>query len=183
MPLSLHKALSVSFQADLPRGEWHCLAPELLDNLKAKLEESEDDATLRTMKSLRLVNCHWSLWATRAVTMLKITRHYPLSMELVDTLAETFVNLSTLHLCRMSIVSDDDLQTLLKFPNLTCIDFNGNRHTFNWNITDVGMGYLGRLTALRDLNLCPIVRITDAGVKELTSLTSLSRLHLQHSRA
>ena len=133
------------------------------------------------MKSLRLVSCHWSLWATRAVAMLKIFRHCDLSMELVETLAKTFVNMSNLHLCRMYKITDNYLRTLLKLPNLTCLDVNGKGHTIANNIADVGMGYLGRLTALRDLDLCESRRTADAGVKELTSLTSLSRLYVRYS--
>ena len=181
MLISHHQIFVVSFQAALPRGEWHCLAPELLDKLKAKLEESEDDATLQTMKSLRLVNCHWSRWATGAITMLKITGHRALSMELVAILAKTFANLSTLHLCKMDRITNIGLHTLSELPNLTCLDVSGKGPRSVYNITDRGMIYLGRLTALRDLALCESVKITDAGVQELTSLTSLSRLCLQCS--
>ena len=98
LSLSHHKAFVVSFLADFLSGEWHCLPSELLDNLKAKLEESEGDVTLQIMKSLRFVNRHWSLWDTGAMTMLRITIYHALSMELVETLGKTFVNMSTLHL-------------------------------------------------------------------------------------
>ena len=65
-PLS-HCQIVVSFSASptWPNGERDCLAPELANNVKAKLEESEGDVcvALRGKKNLRLVNQHWSLWA------------------------------------------------------------------------------------------------------------------------
>ena len=150
-------------QADQPRGEWHCLAPELLDNLKAQLEESAVDIceSLQAMKNLRLVNRHWSSWATGATTMLRVTEHHVLFTELVEMLAEKFVSLSILYLHEMNTITDDGLHALLKLPSLTHLYLGDKGYTRADRVTDVGMGYLGRLTALRVLNLFRSWRITD----------------------
>ena len=93
---SCHKAFLFPSQTDQPSAECHCLAPELLENLKVQLEELDVDicATLQAMKNLRLVNRHWSSWATGATTMLRIMEHHVLFTELVEMLAEIFISLS-----------------------------------------------------------------------------------------
>ena len=113
------------------------------------------------------------------MTILRITRHQAPFTEHMTTLAKTFVNLRTLHLCKMDIITNDGLSMLLTLPNLTCFDFNSKGYTIAENITDMTMIYLGLLTTLRDLDLLITRSITDAGVKELTSLTSLTRLGFQ----
>ena len=75
------------------------------------------------MKNLRLVNLHWSLWATRDIKLLRIAGHCIASMELPETLAEKYINLSTLHPYKMNMISDDGLHALLKISSLTHFDF------------------------------------------------------------
>ena len=84
------------------------------------MEESEGGThvTLQVMKSLRLVNHHWSLWATGATTTLKIGGHHVIFMELAETLTEEFVNLNILHLFRIDTISDVWLACLVQVAML-----------------------------------------------------------------
>ena len=65
----------------------------------------------------------------------------------------------------MDKITDNGLRSLLKLPNLTCLDFNGKGCTIANNITDVGMRYLERLTPLRYFDLFASMRITEVKVK------------------
>ena len=87
----LTKVLFVLQQNQQLGGVWNCLAMELLNNIKAMLEQSEgeDDIIVAdTMKKLRLVNQHWSLWSTGTIGVLR-PRNSPVHTVL-DMVAETF---------------------------------------------------------------------------------------------
>lgn len=84
----------------MQEGPWDCLSPELLDIVKAMLECSMRKGYFwsRTMQSLRLVNQHWSSWATGAMTMLQPHRPNVPFGDVMELIAKTFVNLSSLHI-------------------------------------------------------------------------------------
>ena len=130
-----------SCQADLLGGQWDCLDSDLLDNLKAQLNGSvsDDCIVLHTMKNLRLVNLHWSLWATGATTMLSITGHHIPPVGIVEILAENFGNLTSLHLCKRDLATGNGLRSLVEFPSLTHLNLCNDRWCCALRITDVGM--------------------------------------------
>ena len=90
-------------------GVWDYIPPELLDNIKTMLKQPESsDSIAQTMAQLRLVNRHWSSWATGAIAILRVARNgVPLGQ-----LVETFANLRSLKLERMRLITDDELQVL-----------------------------------------------------------------------
>ena len=159
---------------------WESLQKELLDNIKDILEQSEskDGSKPETMQNLRLVNRHWSAWATEATRLLRAPR-YSIPMGLfVDQAAQSFVHLQSLQLEGMRMIADDGLCNLLKLPKLTSLDLAPGDRICAREITDEGMGYLGRLTGLKCLKLCYCSHITDVGVRHLSSLFLLTKLYL-----
>ena len=107
----------------------------VLDSVKGFLEEPEHgvDNLLQSMKTLRLVNRHWSRWATTATTMLKPRGQHIKLEKLVEVISQQFVNLNTLHLDRMENFTDDGLCSLSMLPNLTNLSLMEN-----WKVTDAG---------------------------------------------
>lgn len=74
--------------------------------------------------------------------MLRIARYCIAFMELMG-LAENFISLSTLHLYKMDMVTDDGLHALLMLPSLTHVDLGGRGYTHVGRIRDVGMDIWG----------------------------------------
>ena len=98
-----------------------------MDNIKATLEQSEgeDDSIIADMMELRLVNRHWSLWATRAIGVLRPS-NVPLE-KLLKMVAERFVNVRSLKLGNIEKINDEDLVTLCKLSTLTILDVTRSR--------------------------------------------------------
>lgn len=182
---------------------WDYLSPEILDIIKVFLDQPEDGNCCLTerakklliMKDLRLVNWHWSLWATRAITMLRPPTCDLSLQEQLERIAKKFINLNTLQLQRIADyqylnrgfkhyeITDDDLRCLSLLPNLTCLELCPSQGltsfpSFNHGVTDVGMSYLGNLRALKSLDLGACGRVTDVGVQHLMPLGSLTKLAL-----
>ena len=141
---------------------------ELLDGVKAMLElsESSDGETEHIMKNFRLVNGHWSSWATSATTMLRPSGNCIPLWELVEMAPRTFINLKSLHLDRVYLIADDDeLRILCRLHNLKRLDLSSIENPF-YTLTDVGVGYLASLTDFQCLNLTfHGTSITDVGMR------------------
>ena len=74
-----------------------------MDAVKGFLEEAEDgaDSLIQSMKTLRLVNRHWSQLETTATTILKPGEQHIELEKLVEVISQQFINLNALHLDRM----------------------------------------------------------------------------------
>ena len=154
-------------------GVWDRLSSDLLDSVKGFLEvpEAGDHSLLQLMKTLRLVNRHWSRWATTATTMLKPGGQHIKLKKLVEVISQQFVNLNTLDLDRMMNTPDDGLSCLSTLPNLTYLSLSGKYTT-----TNAGVRHFWVLQCLRGLSLKCCQYLTDVGIKELASLTALTKL-------
>ena len=141
-----------------------------------KQSQSKDGRIADTMKMLRLVNRHWSSWATKAIEMVR-PPDVPWGM-LLEVVIEKFVNLRSLKLDRIIMIDDEDLANLCKLSSLTCVDFSRVCLNYIRNITDMDLKSLGNLRRLKDLKLEVCEWITDVGIKLLGSLTSLTTLFL-----
>ena len=121
-----------------------------MDEIKGFLEEwdGDPDDVMQTTETLRLVNRHWCQWVTKATTMLNLEGMHVQLEELMDTISRKFVNINTLHLYRMKNITNDGLCCLSMLPNLTHLSLEGSR-----DITDEGVGYLGDLQCLKELEL------------------------------
>ena len=97
----------------------------LLDGVKILLELSEciGSTTEETMKNVRLVNRHWSQWATSAITRLRSPTGRVMG-ELVQVITQKFCNLDSLLLDRMRLVTDDVMRIVSTIPGLTCVDLS-----------------------------------------------------------
>ena len=163
------------------RGAWNVLPFELLDGVKALLEQLEGsgDVVVQTIARLRLVNKHWCLWATRATTILKPhLSHSPWT-----SVVQKFVNINTIIFKPRFMVTDYLLDKLCQFSSLTSLHFDGDSQLtigyYKHYFTDIGRGCLGRMTTLRDLSLWgPRPDKTNDEIENLTSLTALTRLSL-----
>ena len=113
------------------------------------LEQTEGDGGIvaNTMKGLRLVNKHWSSWATRAIEMLK-PLNVPLST-LLTKVTEKFVTLRCLKLDNMEKVGDEDLINLGKLPTLTCLSFDQCNYGFCQRNNRHGCEFLGESECLK----------------------------------
>ena len=113
-------------QNQVHKAGWDCLSVGLLDGVKTMLEFSEPtgDMTEKTMKILRLVNLHWSQWATNATTRLRAPRNGGVVRELVELITEKFCNLDSLQLNRMPFISDEDVCIVSALPGLACVDLS-----------------------------------------------------------
>ena len=93
--------------------------------------------------------------------------------KLVEAISQQFVNLNTLHLDRIEIFAEDGLCSLSTLPNLTYLSLIAVD-----SITDVCVSHLGVLQCLRGLSLKNCWHLTDVGIKELTSLTTLTKIEI-----
>ena len=151
---------------------------ELLDGVKTMLELSEGigRVTQKTMKNLRLVNRHWSLWATNATTVLRAPGNGIAVRELVELVAQKFCNLKSLRLDKVPLITDDDVRIVCMLPSLTHVDLSQIGILCYRQITDIGMSSLTRVTALSDLNLGgSCTEMTDMGMRHLAALKSLTK--------
>ena len=126
------------------------LPSELLDGVKAALEQSESRfvVVVETMAWLRLVNKHWSSWATRATTALKpgVCR-FPGEM-----VVKKFVNTNTMILRQECDMIGYLLENLCQFSSLTSLF-----------LVTTDRGWERRVMSVDQ-------------IKNITSLTSLTRL-------
>ena len=147
-------------------GVWGCLALELLDNVKAMLEQSEgkDDRIIgNAMKKLQLVNHHWSSWATRAIGVLRPPADVPLET-LVEVLAKRFLNVRNLKQDKIKKIDDEYLFALCKLSTLTVLDVTVNMYFCSREITDRGASSLASLSALKELHFINRDKITNVGM-------------------
>ena len=159
-------------------GTWGFLPSELLDSVKATLEQSEssDEGVVQTMGWSRSVNKHWSMWATRAITTLWTCRR-DFRWEMA---AQKFVNINRVIIREQ--YPGDLFEKLCQFSSLTTLHFDKRdlRSKQREMIgTDKELEYLGRITTLRYLSLPMFTYMTSDQMKHFTSLTSLTRLCLQ----
>lgn len=190
--------VKVSLQQGGLRSEegraWDYLPTELLNTVKKMLEKSEarPRVIVRTMVQLRLVNRHWSSWATRATTVFRAEQD---NVRLAS-IVEKFVNLSSLEIS--TCITGSGLRTLSRLSCLTQLEIIHPLYYADRGLTDKSLRYLQNVTtlrrlrllcctnltndglraleplkALRDLDLTGCVRITDVGVKHLKCLTKL----------
>jgi len=74
-------------------------------------------------------------------------------------------------------VTDGDLEKLAEeFPDLESLDLS---HT---HVTDLGLGFVARLSKLKNLNLYFAEHVTESGVARLAELSKLERLNLRGAR-
>ena len=112
------------------------------------LEQSEgkDDRTVaNAMKDLRLVNQHWSVWATRTIGVLRPPPDARLET-LVDVVDKRFINVRSLRLDKLRKIDDEDLVTLCKLSTLTVLDITQSR------VGSRKITYMG-VSSLKDLDL------------------------------
>ena len=182
---SLLKAVEcVAMQENYTCSNWGHLTFDLLDLVNTMMEKSERDLhkKLQVMKALRLVNRHWSSWATEAInTLSPSTKHITLCT-LTERVAAVFVNVSTLLVRDVHHVTADGSWGLRRLPNLTHLDLKGAQRIF-----DQALQFFGALTALRELDLGQeswirgqdFLAITAVGMRHLARLNSLKRLSLR----
>ena len=73
--------------------------------------EGKDDIIIsNTMKESRLINRHWSSWATRAIGVLR-PPNVPLET-LLEMVAEKFVDARSITLYKIRNTDDEDVVTL-----------------------------------------------------------------------
>lgn len=152
------------FQTPHTPQDWDHIPLHLLDAVKPLLQP-------RAMMSLRLVNRHWSAWATESTTWLCP----PQAGHRLEWIVQKFVNLRTLHLQEVSHIAEGQWHCLRRLPSLTCLGVHEG-------VTDSVVKCLGHLDALQDLDLGCCWKITDLGLKHLSMLTSLTKLDLHYGR-
>eukprot|EP00803_Ostreobium_quekettii_P001328 evm.model.scf_1704.4 EVM.evm.TU.scf_1704.4 scf_1704:34218-35225(+) len=155
--------------------DWGVLPYDILDNVKTILKQ-QLGATSLVVRSLRLVNRHWSRWATVSAEHLTLAMGAPLQ-ELVDALVGKFIGVKALGFSfrcgEFGGMAQKDLALLARLPRLTWLDVGG------CDVTDSDMDSLGRMTNLMHLDLSWCRRMTDSGVAHLAMLPSLSHLNLK----
>ena len=89
--------------------------------------------------------------------------------------------LTALHLHGCQQVTDATVQGLLTLTNLQWFDISHGfmkRGFYKDQITAKGIGMIGEMTSLRDLNLTDLTRLTDCAVLGLSKLTQLTQICL-----
>ncbi|CAD7703910.1 unnamed protein product [Ostreobium quekettii] len=160
---------------------WRCALPEVLRLVLAMVEEHKVNVFL---KHARLVNRHWSAWATNATRHLGIGCG-PDDCVKCNKLLKTFTRLEDVALIG---VRDYDLLDIHRLQRVTHLKVEYDRHVIA-NMVHLPLVQVGALTTLVALELgsdaklaYPRIPIEDKDVNMLVNLKRLTTLDLSHSQ-
>ncbi|CAD7701086.1 unnamed protein product [Ostreobium quekettii] len=174
---------------------WAYIPAELLYRILAHFVGAPGQHAI--LAACRLVNCHWSLWATGSTTSLA-PRGVPLSF-VVSELPRIFSNIASLKLGAVSSLKGPSLHALSGVTALTALDLSkcSLGPSTEWGpslgaltrllrldlrgcqLSDEGLAAMGPLVGLTFLSLRECRGVGDKGLRAVAGLSALQHLDLR----